>query len=71
VVEEMRSHIHPVEKIYELLGEPFELGALARGPYLHRWHLDLGLRAKEEEYIASGELPATGARFSGRRRERS
>jgi SAM-dependent methyltransferase len=70
LVEEMRGHIHPVAWIYELLGGPFELGALARGPYLHRWHLDHGLRPVEEALIARGELPATGARFSGRRRAR-
>jgi SAM-dependent methyltransferase len=70
LVDEMRAHIHPVARIYELLGGPFELAPLARGPYLHRWHLDHGLRPVEEALIARGELPATGARFSGRRRAR-
>jgi hypothetical protein len=71
MVEEMRGHIHPVRRIYELLDGPFELSPLARGSYLHRWHLDLDLRDAEEALIASGDLPATGVRFSGRRRERS
>ena len=60
-----------VERIYDLLDGPFDLGPPARGSYLHRWHLDLELRTAEEALIASGELPATGVRFSGRRRERS
>lgn len=67
MVEEMRGHIHRVEQIYDLLDGPFELGPPARGPYLHRWHLDLELRPTEEALIARGELPATGVRFSGRR----
>jgi SAM-dependent methyltransferase len=71
MVEEMRRHIHPVRQIYELLDGPFDLGPLARVSYLHRWHLDLELRDAEEALIASGDLPATGVRFSGRRRERS
>jgi len=71
MVEEMRGHIHRVERIYDLLDGPFDLGPPARGSYLHRWHLDLELRTAEEALIASGELPATGVRFSGRRRERS
>ena len=71
MVEEMRRHIHRVERIYDLLDGPFDLGPPARGSYLHRWHLDLELRTAEEALIASGELPATGVRFSGRRRERS
>jgi SAM-dependent methyltransferase len=71
LVEEMRGHIHPVGRIYELLGAAFELRPPVRGSYLHRWHLNLGLRAAEEELIASGRLPATGMRFTGRRRARS
>jgi SAM-dependent methyltransferase len=71
LVEEMRGHIHPVRQIYDLLDGPFELGSRVRGSYLHRWHLDFDLRPAEEALIASGELPATGVRFSGRRRARS
>lgn len=70
LVDEMRRHIHPVDRIYELLNGPFELGTLVRGSYLYRWHLEHGPRAAEEALIASGELPATGVRFSGRRRAR-
>jgi SAM-dependent methyltransferase len=65
LVAEMRGHIHRVAWLYELLGTWFELSPIARGSYLHRWHLDLALRAPEEELIARGELPATGARFTG------
>jgi SAM-dependent methyltransferase len=67
MVDEMRAHIHPVRQIYDVLGEFFELGPLARGSYLHRWHLDLELHDAEEALIESGELPAVGVRFSGRR----
>jgi SAM-dependent methyltransferase len=68
LVEDTRGHIHRIERIYELLEQWFELGPLVRGSYLHRWHLDLELREPEEALIAIGELPATGVRFSGRRR---
>lgn len=68
MVEEMREHIHPVRRIYELLERWFDLGPLQRGPYLHRWHLDLALLPAEQELIAAGELPEVGVRFSGRRR---
>ena len=68
MVEEMRGHIHPVDRIYTLLGRSFELGPPLPGPYLHRWHLDLALLPTEEALIAAGELPATGVRFSGTRR---
>ncbi len=65
---DLREHIHPVEKVYEALGEWFELGPMSRGPYLHRWELDPALREQEERLIAASELPATGVRFTGRRR---
>jgi SAM-dependent methyltransferase len=64
---DLREHIHPVEKVYEALGEWFVLGPMSRGPYLHRWELDLGMREEEERLIAACELPATGVRFTGRR----
>jgi len=70
MVEEMRGHIHPVDRIYELLEPAFELGPMQRGPYLHRWHLDLALLPAEQELISAGELPEVGVRFSGRRRPR-
>lgn len=68
LIDEMRGHIHPIDRIYALLEESFELSPPARGSYLHRWHLDLDLRESEEALIASGELPPVGVRFSGRRR---
>jgi ubiquinone/menaquinone biosynthesis C-methylase UbiE len=68
IVEEMHEHIHPVRRVYELLERWFDLGPLMRGPYLHRWHLDLALLPTEEALIAAGELPEVGVRFSGRRR---
>ncbi|HEX6459707.1 MAG TPA: class I SAM-dependent methyltransferase [Thermoleophilaceae bacterium] len=68
LIEEMRGHIHPLDRIYTLLEEWFELGPPVRGSYLHRWHLDLALRAPEEALIASGELPPVGVRFTARRR---
>ena len=67
LVAEMREHIHPVSTLYELLGRWFSLGPIARSSYLHRWQLDLELQSAEEELIALGELPATGARFVGTR----
>jgi len=68
MVGEMRGHIHPVDRIYQLLGRGFELTPMERGPYLHRWHLDLTLLPTEEALISAGELPEVGVRFSGRRR---
>jgi SAM-dependent methyltransferase len=65
---DLREHLHPVSEIYELLEDWFELGPLTRGPYLHRWELDLEMRDDEERAIEAGELDATGARFTGRRR---
>jgi hypothetical protein len=38
------------------------------GPYLYRWKIDPALRGEEEELIARGEIPATGARFVAVRR---
>jgi SAM-dependent methyltransferase len=70
MVEEMRGHIHPIDRICTALERGFDLGPLERGPYLHRWHLDLALLPTEEALIAAGELPATGVRFSGTRRAR-
>jgi SAM-dependent methyltransferase len=67
-VAELRAHIHPVDEVRAALEDWFELGPVTRGPYLHRWELDLSLRGDEERAIAAGELPATGVRFTGRRR---
>ena len=68
MVEMLQGHMHPLSRLLEALGEWFEIAEVERGPYLHRWHLDGSQLALEEELIARGELPVTGARFVGRRR---
>jgi SAM-dependent methyltransferase len=68
LVAEHREHLHPLERILAALEPEFELGRPVRGAWLHRWNLGESLRAVEEEAIARGRLPATGARLVGRRR---
>ncbi len=68
LVAELRSHLHSIGRIREALGEWFAVGEPVRGPYLYRWELPPELRDPEERLIADGQLPATGARFVGRRR---
>jgi SAM-dependent methyltransferase len=63
LVADLRAHLHPVETIVAELRSWFELGRPVRGPYLYRWEIDPALRATEEDLIAAGEIPATGARF--------
>jgi len=67
LVEEHRSHLHPLERIVAALEPHFELGLPVRGAWLHRWELGDSLRAVEQEAIGRGQLPATGARLVGRR----
>jgi SAM-dependent methyltransferase len=67
LVEEHRAHLHPLDRILAALEPYFDLGHPVRGPWLHRWKLGESLRAVEEEAIARGTLPATGARLVGRR----
>lgn len=69
LVEEQRDHLHPLDRILAALEPDFELGLPVRGAWLHRWHLGDSLRGVEEDAIARGQLPATGARFVARRRE--
>jgi SAM-dependent methyltransferase len=64
-VAEMRSHLHSLSTIETELGRHFGLGQPVRGAYLYRWHLPYGLREPEEQLIAAGALPATGARLLG------
>lgn len=64
----MCHHVHALEAVVGALLPSFELGEAVHGPYLHRWNLDPGLRVAEEQLIAAGRLPATGARLVGRRR---
>jgi SAM-dependent methyltransferase len=68
LVAELRWHLHSLDRIYEALGEWFDTSEPVRGAYLYRWELPPGLRDTEEELIAAGHLPATGARFIGTRR---
>jgi hypothetical protein len=63
LVSELRHHLHAVEKIADALAPWFDVGTPVRGPYLYRWEIDPALRTTEEELIAAGEIPATGARF--------
>lgn len=61
---DVRDHLHPVELIRDKLADAgFEVGDAERSPYLHRWHLEPGLREAEVEQIEGGRLRATGARF--------
>ena len=68
LVAELRDHLHALERIHRALDPWFAFGEPVRGAYLYRWHLPSGLREPEEELIAAGRLPATGARVVGRRR---
>jgi SAM-dependent methyltransferase len=68
VLATMREHLHSLARLRAALDPWFALGEPVRGPYLHRWNLPPGLREPEERLIASGELPAVGARLVGVRR---
>jgi SAM-dependent methyltransferase len=67
LIEELRSHLHPVERIIEALGPAFEVDSPVRGSYLYRWYLPESLRAAEDALVAQGRLPAVGVRFVARR----
>jgi SAM-dependent methyltransferase len=67
VVAEMRHHCHWLRTLRTTLAEWFDLPEPVRGPYLYRWHMPPGLRGLEEDEIAAGRLPATGARLVGLR----
>ncbi len=68
MIAEMQRELHPVRVLREELERFFVLGEPVRGPYLHRWDLEPGLRDAEERLIAAGRLPAMGARLVGTRR---
>jgi hypothetical protein len=52
----------------EELAPGFAVGDPVPGAYLYRWDLPPGVRDEEERLIATGELPACGARLVGVRR---
>jgi SAM-dependent methyltransferase len=68
IVDEHRAHLHPLDAILEALAAWFSFGTPLRGPWLYRWDLGSEYRAEEEALIASGELPAMGARIVAIRR---
>src|SRR3954447_8765296 len=68
LVEEHREHLHPLELILGRLEQWFMVGTPVRGSWLYRWDLGPEFRADEERLIASGELPAMGARVVAIRR---
>ncbi len=68
LIDFMRHHVHALPAMLEALAPHFEVAEPVRTPYLHRWNLEPGLRGIEERLIASGGLPATGARLVARRR---
>jgi SAM-dependent methyltransferase len=63
ILDELRRHVHPLEKVCAALSPHFDFGSPVRGPYLHRWELRPSLREVEVDLIAEGLLPAVGARL--------
>ena len=63
LVDEHRAHLHPLGAILEALAAWFTVGAPVRCPWLYRWDLGPSFRVEEETLIASGQLPAMGARI--------
>jgi SAM-dependent methyltransferase len=71
LVADLRGHLHSVPTILAELRRWFDVGEPVRGTYLHRWEIDPALRSDEEEAIAAGLIPATGARFIATRASRA
>jgi SAM-dependent methyltransferase len=71
MVADVRHHLHGITTITAALGRWFDVGEPVRGAYLHRWEIDPELRTAEEEEIAAGRIPATGARFIATRASRA
>ena len=69
IMDRLRVHIHPLERVYAALEPYFDLARPVRGPYLHRWELRPSLHEVEVDLIASGLLPAVGARVIATRKE--
>jgi SAM-dependent methyltransferase len=68
VVAALREHLHVLDRLRAELAGAFALGEPVRGAYLYRWGVGEGAREAEEQLIAAGSLPATGARLVGVRR---
>jgi SAM-dependent methyltransferase len=69
LVADLNHHLHSLARIRAELEEWFDTSEPVRGAYLYRWELPPELHDPEEELIAAGRLPATGARFIGMRRQ--
>jgi SAM-dependent methyltransferase len=69
LVEEHRAHLHPLATILDALAAWFAFGTPIRGPWLYRWELGDAYRTDEEAQIASGQIPAMGARVIAIRRD--
>jgi SAM-dependent methyltransferase len=71
LVADLRDHLHSLGQITAALKPWFDVGAPVRGAYLYRWEIGPALRGTEEELIAAGDIPATGARFIATRGSRA
>jgi SAM-dependent methyltransferase len=71
LVHDLRHHLHGLGTIRAELARWFDVGEPVRGPYLYRWEIDPALRGEEEDLIASGAIPATGARLIATRASRA
>jgi SAM-dependent methyltransferase len=71
IVADLRGHLHSVATVVEALAPWFDIGEPVRGAYLHRWEIGPERRGEEEELIAAGAIPATGARFIATRASRA
>jgi SAM-dependent methyltransferase len=71
LVAHLRAHLHSLDHVIAGLRPWFDIGPPVRGAYLYRWEIDPGLRTAEEELIAAGGIPATGARFIATRGSRA
>jgi SAM-dependent methyltransferase len=68
LIEQHRAHLHSLHTMLEELAGWFSFGTPVRGPWLFRWDLGPAFRDAEEALIASGDLPAMGARIVAIRR---
>ena len=68
LVQDLRAHLHPLDRIVDALRPRFDVGPPLRGSYLYRRDPTERLRVVEEELIVEARRPAVGARFAARRR---